>query len=67
MSNDTSTSASEPDDPIDLSDLTITYDLRKLKAEAEKEFEVQINTRELLEQNAISRFFDLGGKSHEGN
>lgn len=42
-----------------LEDLTVTYDMKKLYAEARKEFENLSSDRELLGQDSISAFFNL--------
>lgn len=50
-----------------LEDLTVTYDMKKLYAEAREEFESVSSNRELLGQDSISAFFDLEGLEDERN
>lgn len=50
-----------------LDDLVITYDMRKLLAQAKLEYQNIITTRELLGQEAIGSFFNLDLKDDERN
>lgn len=50
-----------------LDDLVVTYDMRKLMAEARTEYDNLIASRELLGQEAIGSFFKLNLKDDERN
>lgn len=50
-----------------LDDLVVTYDMKKLLAEAKTEFESVVSKRELLGQQAIGSFFNLDLPSDERN
>lgn len=50
-----------------LDDLIVTYDMKKLFAEAKSEFESIVSTRELLGQKAIGTFFNLDLRKDERN
>lgn len=50
-----------------LEDLIVTYDMKKLYAEAREEFESASTDRELLGQDSISAFFNLEERDDERN
>ncbi len=50
-----------------LDDLIVTYDMKKLLAEAKIEFESIVSSRELLGQQAIASFFNLDVHEDERN
>ena len=50
-----------------LDDLVVKYDLRSMIEEIEYEFDISVANQTLVDQKAISRFFNLGGDSDARN
>ncbi|MEM9160477.1 MAG: hypothetical protein AAGB46_15630 [Verrucomicrobiota bacterium] len=50
-----------------LAERIVKYDLRKMRKEAEKEFDAAIASRDLVSQDAIGQIFNLGERINARN
>ena len=50
-----------------LEDQVIKYDMKRMLAEAQEEFDAAISSRDLIDQESIGKFFNLKGDDNARN